>query len=115
MKTLTGVVLEERVDNGYDVGIAFEYLFNDKLTGSIGYMYTKYGMDPQDMLPENPELDVNTIGAGIAYALNEKFHTNLSIANSFYMDDSFSPIPGITVEYKKNVFFVALGVEYRFL
>ena len=107
--------LENRVDNGYDVGFAFEYLFNDKLLGSIGYMYTKYGMDPEDMLPENPELDVNTIGAGIAYAINEKFHTNISIANSFYTDDSFSPSPGITVEYKKNIFFLALGVEYRFM
>jgi len=106
---------EKLVDNGYDVGIAFEYIFTEKLTGSIGYMYTKYGMDPPDMLPENPELDVNTIGAGIAYAFNEKFLTNFSIANSFYVDDSFSPLPGINVGYEKNIFFVAFGVEYRFL
>ena len=107
---------ENDADNGYDVGITFEYLFNDKLTGSIGYMYTKYGMDdPADMLPENPELDVNTIGAGIAYAFNEKFHTNISIANSFYIDDSFSPLPGFTVEYEKNIFFMSLGLEYRFM
>jgi long-chain fatty acid transport protein len=106
---------EDKVDNGYDVGIALEYLFTDKLKGSIGYMYTKYGVNPEDMLPENPELDVNTIGGGIAYAINDKLHTNLSIANSFYTDDSFSPSPGINVEYEKNIFFVAFGVEYRFL
>jgi len=107
--------VENMVDNGYDVGIAFEYLFTEKLTGSIGYMYTKYGMDPPDMLPENPELDVNTVGLGIAYAFNEKFLTNFSIADSFYVDDSFSPLPGINVGYEKNIFFVAFGVEYRFL
>jgi len=110
---------EDDADNGYDIGIAFEYNFTDKIIGSIGYMYTKYGMDdPADMLSENPELDVNTIGAGIAYVINEKIHTNFSIANSFYKDESFSPSapmpPGITVEYEKNILFVAVGVEYRF-
>ena len=108
---------ENSVDNGYDVGITFEYLFSEKLKGSIGYMYTKYGVNPEDMLPENPELDVNTIGAGIAYAINEKLHINLSAANSFYKDDSFitsAPLPPIPVEYKKNIFFLAMGAEYRF-
>jgi long-chain fatty acid transport protein len=106
---------EDNVDNGYDVGIALEYLFNDKLTGSVGYMHTKLGMDPEYMLPENPELDANTIGAGIAYAFNEKFHTNFSIGNSFYEDDSFKPQPGTKVKYEKNIFFMALGLEFRFL
>jgi long-chain fatty acid transport protein len=106
---------EDDADNGYDVGIAFEYDFTDKLTASIGYMYTEYGMDnPANMLPENPELDVNTIGAGIAYAFNEQFITNVSIANSFYVDDSFSPGPGITVEYEKNILFFSAGIEFRF-
>jgi long-chain fatty acid transport protein len=104
---------EDLVDNGYDLGIAFEYLFNEKLTGSIGYLRTVLGVDPEYMLPENPELDVNTIGAGIAYAINEKFHTNFSLGNSFYTDDSFVAPPPI--EYKKNIFFLALGFEYRFL
>ena len=70
------------------------------------------------MLPENPELDANTIGAGIAYKVNENLHTNVSIGNSFYEEDSFvtsAPLPPITVEFDKNVFFLALGLEYRFL
>jgi long-chain fatty acid transport protein len=98
---------ENNVDNGYDIGITLEYIFNEKLTGSVGYMFTSLGMDPEYMLPENPELDANTLGAGIAYAFSEKFHTNFSIGNSFYTDDSFVAPPPI--EYKKNVFFMALG------
>jgi long-chain fatty acid transport protein len=106
---------EDNVDNGYDVGIVLEYRFSDKLLGSAGYMYTKLGMDPDYMLPENPELDANTIGAGIAYAFNEKFHTNISVGNSFYTDDSFVSDTGAKIEYQKNVFFLALGLEYRFM
>ena len=108
--------IEENVDNGYDVGIALEYHFNEKLLCSIGYMHTELGMDPENMLPENPELDADTIGAGIAYAFTEKFHTNFSLGNSFYEDDSFiSQTTGAKIEYKKNIFFMALGLEYRFM
>ena len=53
------------------LGIALEYRFNDK----IPWLYwlpveLRLGMDPEYMLPENPELDANTLGAGIAYAFN---------------------------------------------
>ena len=107
---------EDMVDNGYDIGIALEYIFNEKLLGSIGYLHTELGMDPGDIMsPENPELDANTLGIGIAYAFNEKLHTNISIGNAFYEDESFvSELTGAKVEYKKNVFFLALGLEYRF-
>ena len=109
---------EKGVDNGYDIGITFQYMFTDKITGSVGYMFTKLGVDPPDMLPENPELDADTIGVGIAYAFNEKLHANFSIGNSFYREESFvtaPPLPPIPVQYEKNVFFTALGVEYRFM
>lgn len=107
---------EANVDDGYDLGIALEYRFNEKLLGSVGFLHTKLGMEPLYMLPENPELDANTVGAGIAYAISEKLHTNISIGNSFYEDDSFvSPLSGATIEYSKNVFFLALGLEYRFM
>ena len=105
---------EENVENGYDLGIAVEYLFTDKLLGSVGYLYTKLGMDPEFMLPENPELDASTIGAGIAYAFTEKFHCNFSLGNSFYKDDSWTSPIG-TVEYQKSIFFLAFGLEYRFM
>ncbi len=112
---------EDRVNDGYDLGITLEYHFNDSLLASIGYLRTVLGVDADEMLPENPELDANTIGAGFAYAFNENFHTNVSIGNTFYgpvFDDAESftlqSTPPITVEYEKNVFFLALGVEYRF-
>jgi long-chain fatty acid transport protein len=106
---------EETINNGYDIGISLEYRFNEKILGSIGYLHTELGVDPANFLPENPELDANTLGAGIAYAFTEKFHTNFSIGNSFYEDDSYVAPSGALIEYKKNVFFLALGLEYRFM
>jgi long-chain fatty acid transport protein len=112
---------ENLVNDGYDVGIALEYHFNDSFLASIGYLRTETGINPEDMLPENPELDANTLGGGIAYAFNEKFHTNLSLGYVFYEDDSFTqplsapPNPLLaSVEYEKKIYFLALGLEYRF-
>jgi len=109
---------EDLVNDGYDLGIALEYHFNDSLLGSIGYLRTETGIDPENMLSENPELDADTFGCGIAYAINEKLHTNLSLGYVFYEDDSFlQPLPGpvfIPVEYEKKIYFLAAGVEYRF-
>jgi long-chain fatty acid transport protein len=112
---------EDAVNDGYDVGIALEYHFNDSFLASIGYLRTETGINPEDMLPENPELDANTLGGGIAYAFTEKFHTNFSLGYVFYEDDSFtqplSPPPNpllATVGYEKKIYFLALGLEYRF-
>jgi long-chain fatty acid transport protein len=111
---------EDLVNDGYDVGIALEYHFNDSLLASIGYLRTETGINPEDMLPENPELDANTIGGGIAYAFNEKFHTNFSLGYVFYEDGSFtqpldpSGFPQAYVGYEKKIYFLALGLEYRF-
>jgi long-chain fatty acid transport protein len=111
--------LEDDVDTGYDAGITFEYVFNDKFTASIGYMHTETGIDPEDMTPENPELDANTFAGGLAYAYNQKFHVNLAVGYSSYEDDDYvnKAIPGvdIKVEYEKDITFVALGLEYRFM
>jgi len=110
---------EDNVDTGYDVGIALEYVFNDKIKASIGYMHTETGIDPEDMKPENPELDANTFVGGLAYAFNQKFHMNLGVGYSAYVDDDFvnKTIPGVDVkvEYEKDIIFLAFGLEYRFM
>ena len=108
--------LEDDVDTGYDAGITFEYVFNEKFTASIGYMHTETGADPEDMTPENPELDANTFVGGFAYAYNQKFHVNLGIGYSAYEDDDFvSSTTGAKIEYEKDITFYALGLEYRFM
>jgi long-chain fatty acid transport protein len=107
--------VEDRVDNGYDLGLALEYTFNPKFKGSIGYAHTDTGIDAEDMLPESPELNADTIAGGVAYECIPGLILNLGIGNSFYQSDSFvSSTTGNTIEYEKNNFFIALGVQYEF-
>jgi long-chain fatty acid transport protein len=103
------------VDNGYDLGIAVEYLFNDKLKGSLGLLHTVTGIDAENMLPEAPELDADTIGAGVEYEYIPGMKLNFAIGNAFYKSESFnSTITNSKVEYEKNNFFMAFGIQYKF-
>jgi len=106
---------EDVVDNGYDLGIAFEYTFNEKLKGSLGYLHTDTGIEAKDMQPLSPELNANTIGAGVAYEAIPGMILNFSLGNAFYEDDSFVDALGRTVEYQKNNVFLAFGIQYKFM
>ena len=106
---------EDLVDNGYDLGLALEYTFNPKLKGSIGYLHTDTGIDAENMLPESPALNADTIGGGVAYAYSPAMIFNFAIGNSFYQSASFvSSTTGSTIEYEKNNFFLAIGMQYKF-
>jgi long-chain fatty acid transport protein len=102
------------VDDGYDIGLTLEYTFNNKLKGSLGYIHTETGIEAKNMLPESPELDADTIGAGVAYECIPDMILNFAIGNAFYQSDSFISSIGSEIEYEKNNFFLALGVQYKF-
>jgi len=98
------------VDNGYDLGIALEYTFSPELKGSVGYLLTQTGLDPDGMLLEYPELDAHTISAGVAYEFNSSWTSSVGLAKIFYGDETTSS--GIMLE--KDVMLLGVGVQYRF-
>ncbi len=55
--------LEDEGDS-WELALAAEYTFYPQLRASFGYMLTKLGIEADNILPENPELDVNTICGG---------------------------------------------------
>jgi long-subunit fatty acid transport protein len=68
------------------------------------------GIDPDNMSIETPELDADTIAAGVAFKPAPNWDLNLVILESFYKDDTTST--GIKLE--KDVIIIALGVQYKF-
>ncbi len=105
---------ENDVDNGYDVGISFEYAFNEKLRGSIGYMLTETGIDAEDTIKESPKLDATSFGTGFAYAFNDNLEINIAVGIATYDDDSYLDATGLTNGYEKEVIFYSTGVQYKF-
>jgi long-chain fatty acid transport protein len=102
---------ETEKDNGYDIGLAFEYTFNNQWKGSAGYMYTDVGIEPDNMSIEAPELDCHTIGAGVEYSPISDMSLNLGVLKTFYDDAETSS--GITLE--KDVVIMAFGIQYKFM
>jgi long-chain fatty acid transport protein len=97
-------------DNGYDLGICFEYLLLDDLKVSLGYMYTDVGIDDDDMLMAAPELDAHTVAAGFAYEIMPDLDVNFGVLNVWYEDETNTA--GVKLE--KEVVIVALGLQYKF-
>ena len=107
---------EDVVDDGYEVGIAFEYTFNKKLKASVGYLYTDAGMHAGDMLAAVPQLDSNSICGGIAYEAVPGLILNFALENTYYRDDSYidtSSGTPLDIEYKKNALDAECGIQYK--
>jgi long-subunit fatty acid transport protein len=73
-------------------------------------MYTDVGIDPDNMSIETPELDADTLAAGVAFYPTPNWGFNLGVLESFYKDETTST--GIKLE--KNVIIIALGIQYKF-
>jgi len=96
--------------NSYDAAVALTYTFNPKLKGSLGYMYTVTSIDPDDMLPEAPELDAQTVCAGILYEVSPDLNLNFALMNTFYDKETRSD--GIILD--KNITGFGFGIQYKF-
>lgn len=104
--------------NSYDIGAALEYILNPQWRFSVGYIHTEIkGMNSVDLLPEAPELDANTVGLGMVWSPVERFSLTLSGTKVWYesvkTDANSSRAPGGT-QYDKDVWGIALGLQYRF-
>ena len=92
------------------------YAITKNLEASLGFLYTNTGIDAIHMIPEAPELDAKTIGAGFAWSPRNNLTLNFAIGNVFYDSDGFTDLAtGMRVNYEKNNFFLAFGIQYKFL
>jgi long-chain fatty acid transport protein len=104
--------------NSYDIGVALEYILNPRWRFSVGYMHTEIiGMKSQDLLPEAPELDANTVGLGLVWSPLPRLSLTLSGLKVWYdsvkTDQNSSRSPAGT-ELDKDVWGIAFGIQYRF-
>ena len=104
--------------NSYDVGVTLEYILNPQWRFSVGYLHTEIkGMNSEDLLPEAPELDANSVGLGLVYSPIERLSLTLGVERSWYdsvkTGANSSRAPAGT-QYDKDVYGAAFGIQYRF-
>lgn len=108
---------ENNVENGWEAGIAVEYILNPRMKLSAGYLYTQTGMSARYALKEAPELDANTFGAGFVYHVNESLKIDCGIAMVDYESESYTDASlgtPIVIGLAKDVVMAAAGVQYHF-
>ena len=101
---------ESKGGNSFDLGIALTYGFTPKLKGSVGYMFTDTGINPDEMLPEAPELDANTVCGGILYEVIPGLNLNFAVQHTFYEKETTSA----GIEYHKDITGFGFGIQYKF-
>lgn len=110
----------QNAGDSWEVGFSLTYAFSPKWRASIGYLHTDIeGMNPEDMLPEAPELDAQTIGVGAVYSPTPALDITLGYTHVNYDEvttDAASQVlqraPAGT-EYDKEVRAISAGVSYR--
>jgi len=104
--------------NSWDAGVTLEYILNPQWKFSVGYLHTDIrGMKPEELLPEAPELDANTVALGVVWSPWERMSLTLSGLRAWYesekTDQNSSRSPAGT-ELDKDVWGLAFGIQYRF-
>lgn len=108
---------EDNVDNGWEAGIAVEYILNEKMKLTAGYLYTETGIKADYALKEAPPLDANTFGAGLVYNVNNQLKIDCGIGIASYGSDSYTDTSSgssLVIGLEKEVVMIEAGAEYRF-
>jgi long-chain fatty acid transport protein len=108
----------KNVGNSYDLGLMLEYTINPQWKMSVGYLNTNIrGMQPDDLLPEAPETDANTLALGVVWSPLERLSLTLGGSKVWY-DSQTKEITNSRgpagAELNKDVWGLSFGVQYRF-
>jgi long-chain fatty acid transport protein len=107
--------LQDRISDGWEVGLSLEYDVRSNLKASAGWLYSKTGVEAKEMLSLFPELDANTLGIGVAWQVKPDLDLNIALGKVFYQDADFiDPLTGLRVTYEKDINFLAVGLQYKF-
>jgi long-chain fatty acid transport protein len=107
--------------NSYDVGATVEYIFNPQWRVSAGYLHTEIdGMDSENLLPEAPELDANSVSLGLVYSPIERLDLTFAVERTWYesvktgANSTAAGRAPAGTQYDKDVYGAAFGIQYRF-
>jgi long-chain fatty acid transport protein len=111
----------ESSDEGdsYELGLSLTYAFHSQWRASLGYLHTNIvGMEKVSLLTEAPELDADTIGAGVVYSPIDRLDISLGYTDVNYegvtTSDSNSSRAPVGTELEKDVWALSLGLQYHF-
>jgi long-chain fatty acid transport protein len=103
---------EDNFENGWEAAISVAYQVMPDLKVSAGFNWTESGAQEDAIVPENPSLDSWSVGLGAMYNVMPDLTLTLAGSRTQYVTDEFGE-GAAEIEYKKVVWNMAFGVQYR--
>lgn len=121
-KKINGVFVDnsEVIDKNFlEASLGLEYKITDKILASVGYLYTKTGVNENYQSDLSHSLNTNSIGLGGKYQVTENLGINLGFMTTKYMDHTkefaaVGSLPSYNETYGRKATVIALGVDYKF-
>jgi long-chain fatty acid transport protein len=107
---------------GYELNLAGQYQFTEKLLAGLTAMYSNQGAkdsyyeDDTNLLfaSANPPLDSLTVGGGVKYNVIKTLDLLLTTSYVHYFPKSATTDAGLEIDYSKTVYNFGLGASYKF-
>lgn len=107
---------------GYELNLAGQYKFTEKLLAGLTAMYSNQGakssyyQDDTNLLfaSANPPLDSITVGGGVKYNVIKTLDVLLTTSYVHYFPKSATTVAGLDIDYSKTVYNFGLGASYKF-
>lgn len=113
-----GIRFSGKEGDSWEVGVSLTYAFNPQWRASVGYLHTDIeDIEPENMLPEAPELDAQTYGIGAVFSPTPRLDITFGYTVTNYDEVTASVSSTRMVagtELDKAVTAYSLGAQYRF-
>ena len=105
-------------DNSWEIAAGANYDFSDKISFSLGGLYSKQGINKTENSPVSPALDSFTIGAGTSLKFVKNLTIDIAAFKPFYFGAEYETKVGTTnIEMdlaKKSMLLLGIGATYKF-
>lgn len=105
--------INDAYEDGWEANISGRYLFNNTLSGGLGYSYSNYGGCDSTYTDLEYNLDAGLLSGGVNWQANEIMDFTLAGGTIFFKDGTGTGIYSDET-FNKSVFFVAIGANASF-
>lgn len=104
-----GEAAEDYLDNGFEVGVGFEYALTEDMTASLGYLFGDMGAKQEYQNDLSYTMDFSSFGFGGKYAINDQMTVDLGGFYTMYTETADALD---MVKYNKSAYGGAIGFSY---
>jgi len=114
---------EKDFNIGYQAGAGVEFILNDRITLSTGYLYNDFGIKPEARNEADQMLRSHTVGGGGKFTVDDNLVINLGAFYQYFVpaanyEVQYTNVTGPTWSYLKKEFresrySVSIGITYR--